>query len=93
MATFVLFGKYSPDALRSASAKRTEEAEALIKRLGGEVRAAYALLGDIDLLFVVDLPDVERAMKASAGLTKLTGIGFRTAPAVTIGEFDRLLSA
>jgi hypothetical protein len=32
-------------------------------------------------------------MKASAGLTKLTGIGFRTAPAVTIGEFDRLLSA
>lgn len=32
-------------------------------------------------------------MKASAGLTKLTGIGLRTAPAVPIKEFDRLITS
>lgn len=93
MSTYVLFGKYSAESIRGASARRTEEAEALIKGLGGEIKAGYALLGDTDLLFVVELPGNEAAIKASTGLTKLTGIGFRTAPAVTIKEFDRLMSS
>jgi uncharacterized protein with GYD domain len=93
MSTYVLFGKYTPESVRSVSAKRTEEADKLIKSLGGEIKAGYALLGDIDLLFVVELPDNDAAIKASTGLTKLTGIGFRTAPAVTIKEFDRLMSS
>jgi uncharacterized protein with GYD domain len=92
MSTYVFFGKYTPESLKSVSAKRTEDADALIRSLGGEIKAGYALLGDADLLFVVELPDNDRAMKASAGLTKLTGIGFRTAPAVAIKEFDRLMS-
>jgi uncharacterized protein with GYD domain len=93
MSTYVLFGKYTPESVRGISARRTEEADKLIKGLGGEIKAAYALLGDIDLLFVVELPDNDAAIKASTGLTKLTGIGFRTAPAVTIKEFDRLMSS
>jgi len=93
MSTYVLFGKYTPESIRGVSAKRTEEADKLIRSLGGEIKAGYALLGDTDLLFIVELPDNDTAIKASAGLTKLTGIGFRTAPAVTIKEFDRLLSS
>ncbi len=93
MSTYVLFGKYTSDALKSVSAKRTAEAEQLIKSLGGEVKASYALLGDTDLLFILELPDNEAAIKASTGLAKLTGIGMRTAPAVTIKEFDRLMSS
>lgn len=92
MATFVLFGKYTGDSMKSVSAKRTEDAEKLIKSLGGQVKAGYALLGDPDLLFIVDLPDTDRAMRASAGLSKLTGIAFRTAPAVDIKDFDRLMA-
>ena len=42
-------------------------------------------------MLVVDLPDTERAMRASAGLTKMTGIAFKTAPAVDIKDFDRLM--
>lgn len=91
MATYVLFGKYTPESVRGVSAERTEESDKLIKGLGGEIKAGYALLGDTDLLFVVELPDNDAAIKASTGLTKLTGIGFRTAPAVTIKEFDRLM--
>jgi uncharacterized protein with GYD domain len=92
MSTYVLFGNYTADSIRGASAKRTEEAAALIKSLGGDVIAGYALLGETDLVLVVDLPDTERAMRASAGLTKLTGIAFRTSPAVSLKDFDRLIS-
>ena len=92
MSIYVLFGRYSAESLKGASAKRTEDAAALIKKLGGEVLSGYALLGSTDLLLVVDLPDIERAMRASAGLTKLTGIGFRTSPALSLKDFDRLLT-
>ncbi|MCX7900765.1 MAG: GYD domain-containing protein [Burkholderiaceae bacterium] len=92
MATYLMFGKYTPEALTGVSAKRTEDATALIKSLGGSVHAGYALLGANDLVLIVDLPDTQRAMKASAALTKLTGIGFTTAPAVTIDEFDKLMA-
>lgn len=93
MATYFLFGRYTPEALKAISAKRTEEAHALIRSLGGTVQGGYALLGDNDLVLIVDLPDTQRAMKASAALAKLTGIGFRTSPAVTVEEFDRLMAS
>jgi len=92
MSTYVLFGRYSSDSIKGVSAKRTEEASALIRNLGGEVVGGYALLGDTDLLLIVDLPDNERAMRASAGLSKLTGIAFRTSPAVSVKDFDRLMA-
>jgi uncharacterized protein with GYD domain len=92
MSTYVLFGRYSPEALKAASPRRTEDCAAFIKSLGGEIQGGYSLLGQTDLLLIVDLPDNERAMRASSGLTKLTGIGFTTAPAVTLKEFDRLIT-
>ena len=48
MATFLMFGKYSAQAIKEASPKRTKDAEALIQKLGGKVQAVYALLGEID---------------------------------------------
>ncbi len=92
MATYLLFGKYSTDALKGISAKRTDEAKALIKKHGGELKAAYATLGGVDLVMIIDLPDTARAMATSAALAKLTGIGFTTAPAVSIEEFDKLVA-
>ena len=92
MASYLMFGQYSPEALKAVSAKRSDEAMALIKQYGGEFKAGYALLGDVDLVVVVDLPDTEHAMQVSAALTKLLGISFRTAPAISIEQFDKLMS-
>ena len=92
MATFVMFGKYSLEAVKGISAKRTTQSMALVKKYGGEVKAGYSLLGDVDLVLVVELPDTERAMQVSAGLTKLLGISFTTAPAVTFEQFDKLMA-
>ena len=91
MSTFILFGTYTSDSIKNVSSKRTDEASKLIKELGGSIKSGYALLGEPDLVLVVDLPDTERAMRASAGLTKMTGIAFKTAPAVDIKDFDRLM--
>ncbi len=92
MATFLMFGKYSSEATKTISPRRTEEAIALVKKFGGEVKATYALLGDVDLVSIVELPDTERAMQVGVGLTKLLGISFSTRPAVTVERFDKLIA-
>ena len=91
MTTFFTFGNYTPESIKDISLTRTEKAVEAIKQLGGEVRGMYALLGEYDLLFCVELPDVEAATKASISLAKLTGIAFHTCPAMKVEVFDRLV--
>jgi uncharacterized protein with GYD domain len=91
MPTFVMLGKYSMDAVEEISAARSVEATAVIGDAGGEVKAAYALLGEYDVMVIVDFPGVKEAMRTSVELTKLLGIAFTTSPAVTMEEFDELV--
>lgn len=91
MATYLMFGKYTLEALKGISAKRTEEAQALIKQHGGTLKAAYALLGETDLVLIVDLPDNGQAMKLSAAMAEKFRIAFTTAPAVSVEDFDKLM--
>ena len=91
MATFFMFGRYSPDSIKAISIERTQQAIGEIKRLGGEVRAMHALLGEYDLLFCVELAGIDDAIKASVALSKLTGISFTTCPAVSIEMFDQMV--
>ncbi len=93
MATFLLFGKYSQEALKGISADRTQKAQELIKQSGGSVKSMYVLLGQHDLVLIVDLPKAEDAIKTSIALTKSTGISFSTFPALTVEEFDKIASA
>ena len=91
MATYLMFGNYAMEAVKAISAERTQEAMALIKQNGGKFKAGYALLGDTDLVLIVDLKDTEHAMKTSVELSNLLGISFRTAPAVSVEEFDKFM--
>ena len=52
----------------------------------------YALLGEMDLALIAEFPDTFSAMKASIALSKLTGISFSTSEAMTVEEFDRMVS-
>jgi uncharacterized protein with GYD domain len=92
MSTFVMFGKYSTDGFKGMSANRTREATEVIKKHGGQVKEMYALLGDKDLVLILDFPNTEKAIKAAIVLSKLTGIAFTTSPAIPVAEFDKLLS-
>lgn len=90
MATYFMFGDYSQDAVKKISAKRTDETGELIEKHGGKLTAAYALLGEKDLVLIVDLPGTEQAMKTSVALSKMLGIGFTTVPAVSVETFDKI---
>ncbi len=92
MATFFMFGKYTSEAIKEVSIERTQQAAAEIKKLGGNMIAMHALLGEYDLLFCVSLPGVEDAIKASVALQKLTGILFSSCPAVSVEAFDQLIT-
>lgn len=91
MSTYIMFGKYSPGSIKEISAERTQKANQLISENGGSVKSGYALLGETDLVLVVDFPGNDAAIKASVGLAKLLGIAFSTAPAVSMEEFDKLV--
>jgi len=90
MTTYFFFGKYSQDSISRISAQRTQEARAVIDKNGGKLVGGYALLGEHDLVLIVDFPSMEQAMKTSIALAKLVGISFSTSPAVSMDEFDKL---
>ena len=92
MGTFFLTGKYSPESAKGISADRTRKAREVIQRLKGELKAAYALLGESDLVLIVELPNMTEAMKASILLSQQTGISFQTAAAVPVEEFDQMMA-
>jgi uncharacterized protein with GYD domain len=90
MATYLMFGQYSQDSVKHISARRTDKAIEFIRKNGGELKSGYALLGKTDLVLIVELSDNEQAMKTSVGLSKLLGISFTTAPALTFEDFDKI---
>lgn len=92
MNTYLMFGRYSSEALKGISSKRTKEANNLIQQNGGEIVAQYTLLGKNDLLFIVKFPSIDEVIKASVALSKLTGISFQSVPAITVEQFDNLIT-
>jgi uncharacterized protein with GYD domain len=92
MPIFMMFGKYSQESLQGVSKKRTKKAIKIIEKNGGKVISMYAVMGEHDLVFTLDFPDVDKAISASVTLQMLTGISFSTSPVVDVEQFDRLMS-
>jgi uncharacterized protein with GYD domain len=91
MDTFFLFGKYATSSsIQQISSARTQKARETIEKCGGVLKGCYALLGEYDLVLIVELPRMADAMRASIALTRLTGIAFSTAAAVPVEDFDKL---
>ncbi len=91
MPIFLMFGKYSSEALKGVSSKRTQQAIDIIEKNGGKVVSMYAVIGEHDLVFTLQFPDAEKALVSSVALHKLTGISFSTSPVVNVEEFDRMI--
>ena len=92
MPKFLMLGKYSSEALKGISPERTDKAVELIRKNGGKVISMYSVLGEKDLVFILDLPDAERALATSVALNRLTGVSFTTSPVVEVEKFDKLIS-
>ena len=92
MITFFMFGRYSSEAVKEIQPERTRKALKLIKAMGGKVRGMYAILGDYDLVLIVECPDIDTIVKISVDLHMLTGIHFSSLPAMPVDYFDALIS-
>jgi len=93
MQTFLLSGTYTQDALKGISTERTRQAVEIVQNLGGTISSMYVVLGERDLMLIVELPNISEAIKASVELNKTTGIAFTTAPLLPVEEFDKLMSS
>ena len=92
MATFIMLGTYSAEAIENISPQRTQVAEDIIQNHHGKVKSIYVLLGEYDLHIVTEFPDIQHAMRASIALTRATDISFTTNEAFTAQEFDDLMT-
>ena len=91
MATFFMFGRYSTESLGKISVERTRQAHQVVEKLGGTIKAIYALMGEYDLVVIAEFPRMAEAMMASIALKRLTDISFFTAAAMPIEEFDEMV--
>ncbi len=87
----LMLGKYSTDAIKSISKERTKKVVKLVEKLNGKIYAMYALVGEYDLAFLVELNSIEDIVKLSIELAKLTGISFMSLPAIDVEKFDELV--
>lgn len=90
MTTFIMKGKYSAESVKKISKGRTVDAIKIIKQSKGKLVAAYAIMGEDDLLFITEFPGIAEAIKASINLNKKLGISFATLPALKVDEFDKV---
>lgn len=91
MQTFFMFGKYTNEAMSEIHPERTETSRRIIQELGGKIQSMHALLGEHDIMIIVDLPGLDEALQASVSLSMLTKISFTTSPAVPIDYFDVII--
>lgn len=92
MKTYFLLGKYSNEAIKEIHPERTTKAINIIEKLGGKVKGMYAILGDFDLIIMIEGPELETMIKISVDLHILTGIHFSTFPAMPVDYFDTLIA-
>ena len=92
MSIFLLFGRYSTEAIKDISPDRTEKVRDLIKKHNGKIISMYAVMGDHDLVFTINFPDAKNAIATSVALYKLTGIHFTTSAVVDVEQFDTLVA-
>lgn len=92
MPIFMMFGKYTTEAMRGISPERTEKAIQIIKQNEGKVVSLVAVMGEHDLVFTLDFPNAECAFAASVALHRFTGIAFTTSPVVEVEMFDKMIA-
>lgn len=91
MALYLMLGNYTNPSVHDIKLARTKEAVGIIEKNNGQVVSMYAMLGQFDVVLIVNLPGNREAMEVSVGLSKVTGIHFNTGPVIPIERFDEMM--
>lgn len=63
-----------------------------VRGAGGAVQQGWAVLGAVDLVVVMDLPDNEAAFAVAAAVNRMEAFSTETYPAMPLGAFADLAS-
>ncbi len=94
MPTYITLANYTDQGIRnvSDSPARLEAAKALIKEMGGEMKAFYLTMGTHDVVFVSEMPNDEAMAKLALKLGALGNIRTTTLKAFSESEYRRLVA-
>ena len=94
MATYIMLFRYTAQGAQNVkdSPKRVTAAKKVVRRLGAEVKAFYALMGQYDTMFILEAPDDETAGRAALTVSALGNVRTETIRAFTEEEFKKIIA-
>ena len=94
MPAYLILFKYTQKgaAAIKESPKRVEQAMEIAKKLGGNVKTFYLLMGQFDTVFLLEAPDDETATKISMAISALGNVSTQTMRGFTLDEFKKMTS-
>ncbi|MDH3599523.1 MAG: GYD domain-containing protein [Candidatus Tectomicrobia bacterium] len=92
MALYVTLAKYTQQGRQSINGvpERFQNARSLVESKGGKIIALYGLLGEWDLMAIMEAPDEKTAMGISMAIGKQGNISAQTMTAVSEEDFANL---
>ena len=93
MATYLVLFSFTQQGVEKIkeSPSRVEAAKKVVRDMGGEVRAFYAILGsDHDTLFIVEAPNDEKIAQMVLSIAKSGNVRTRTHRLFNEEEFSRI---
>lgn len=94
MATYIMLFRYTAQGVQNVkdSPKRVTAARKAFKRLGAELKAFYAVMGQYDTMFILEAPDDETAGRAALTVSALGNVRTETMRAFTEDEFKKMVA-
>ena len=95
MPTYVILMNYTDEGVRTirTAPQRLEAAKESISRAGGEIRAWYLTLGDVDVVAIVDLPSDEILARCMLNLASFGNVRTKTLRAFSERETLGIISS
>jgi uncharacterized protein with GYD domain len=92
MATYVTLWRYTRDGLREIkkTPQRFETIKKIISRAGGRLFSIYGLIGEYDLVTVMEMPDEKTALSTILRICYTGRITAQTMPAISIDDFLKI---
>ncbi len=94
MPTYLILFKYTQKGAAAIkdSPRRVEQAMEIAKKLGGNVKSFYLLMGQFDTTFLLEAPNDETAAKISMAISASGNVSTRTMRGFTLDEFKKMVS-
>src|SRR5262249_22448818 len=94
MPTYLVLGNFTDQGIRNVkdTAKRTEAYRAMAKKCGCTVKESYWLMGQFDMMALVDAPDEASMTALSLSANSLDNVRTQTSRAFTASEIEPILA-